>query len=161
MPYVPARFEWYRFSRNHLEPDKFSRIFFYSAFPWLAMPCLDVLCAQSRRNVEQDKMLYDLSCFNVINARRRFTLLLRILISIIYYLSHSLNSEKMIINNMIFIFDRFSCLIVLATSCCDQLDEEMRWIEKSVIPRYRGMEKFFLKRYCASCREKWASMFNK
>ena len=59
-------------------------------------------------------MLHDLHrCLNVIVSRRKN---LAFLISIISYLSHSLNSE-IIINNMIFIFDRLSCSIELATSC--------------------------------------------
>jgi hypothetical protein len=59
------------------------------------------------------------------------------LISIISYLSHSLNSE-MIINNMIFIFDRLSCSIELATSCRVSL---WRW-RKMCNSAIRGEEIF-------------------
>lgn len=69
----------------------------------------------------------------------------RLISIIISYLSHSLNSE-MIINNMIFIFDRLSCSMELATSCRDGGTFYFVFVEKcgdSAIPWRRN---FFSKK---------------
>lgn len=74
MPYAPARSEWYWFELE-----------------------LEIL---THRELASKKRCYTISpCLERLIARRKT---LPLLISIIYCLSHSLNSE-MIINNMIFI----------------------------------------------------------
>lgn len=88
---------------------------------WLSMLCFERVWGKTWS--KKKKTLHDLLCFNVIIARRRLSFF-----HINYLLSFAfIKFRKMIINNMIFIFDRFSCSIVLATSCSDRSSNVIRW----------------------------------